>query len=145
MTLQKAILSGGLSNKTVPSRGYRSISEGAMITASGADTVGIKTQVTLTIFRAPEQTLGITAAAVGRSYGTIMAAAVQGLILDARTAAGGILNPVSVRQGLTLDTSVHLARSFVNLIKHTFRVFRFKDNSLRHRFKTIGRTTRYRT
>ena len=57
MTLQRAILSRGLSNGTSPSRGYRAILDGLAVAVQ--QKVAFKDSVTITIHKAVDQKLGI--------------------------------------------------------------------------------------
>ena len=144
MTLQKAILSRGLSNGTTPSRGYRSIAVDIPV-LTPKQTLGISTTATVRIIRSTKvsatQTLGIKGEA--KKAGTLNIPAKDTLGIKGEAKADHSTSR-SVIQNLGINSEIHLTRKFANIVKSVYHVFRFKD-ATKHRFKEIGKTTRYRT
>ena len=170
MTLQEAILSGGLSNRTVPSRGYRSISGTRILRPK--QYMGMRTTVSVRIIRNKQeavQTLGLTDEAKAITKATASVRDYVGIRTDSTAVTSGrisvksrlgispdarrkLLRVATERIGIT-DTGSAKVRAYRKVIQtlgiQTERrlVRRFVNivKSTHHVFRVIQKTTRYKT
>ena len=170
MTLQKAILSGGLSNRTVPSRGYRSISGTRILRPK--QYMGMRTTVSVRIIRNKQeavQTLGLTDEAKATSKATASVRDYVGIRTDSTAVTSGRIS-VKSRLGISPDARKKLLRVATECIgiadtgsakvrayrkviqtlgiqteRRLVRRFVNIVKSTHHVFRVIQKTTRYKT
>ena len=153
MTLQKAILSRGMSNRTVPNRGYRALS--SIITRTISEGMELGDTVGYRIIRAVPETLVITATPRAGLGGVLR----DTIVINTRiskvsyqTVRDTLVIGDTVRSvfsqvisgTLTISARLKLSISFVQIHKISHRTFNMADRVI-HRFGTITRTESKRT